>query len=69
MPRCDQCEVLCINGVNCHETGCPNSWKDPATGKPLPRECADCGQDFRPVDDGRLPPQVQHYCADCQYGG
>ncbi len=20
---CDQCEVIAINGVNCHETGCP----------------------------------------------
>lgn len=23
--HCDQCEVLMINGVFCHETGCPNS--------------------------------------------
>lgn len=23
-PRCSQCEVLVINGVACHETGCPN---------------------------------------------
>ena len=21
---CDQCEMLSINGVACHETGCPN---------------------------------------------
>jgi hypothetical protein len=25
--RCDQCEMLSINGVPCHETGCPNSRK------------------------------------------
>jgi hypothetical protein len=25
--RCDQCEMLSINGVACHETGCPNSGK------------------------------------------
>ena len=25
--RCDQCEMLSINGVGCHETGCPNSRK------------------------------------------
>lgn len=23
--RCDQCAELMINGVRCHETGCPNS--------------------------------------------
>lgn len=23
--RCDQCQMLSINGVPCHETGCPNS--------------------------------------------
>ncbi len=22
---CDQCQMLSINGVPCHETGCPNS--------------------------------------------
>ena len=22
--RCSQCEALCINGVPCHERGCPN---------------------------------------------
>ena len=29
--RCNQCEAAMINGVFCHETGCPNSrktWKD-----------------------------------------
>ena len=25
--KCDQCEMLSINGVPCHETGCPNSKK------------------------------------------
>jgi hypothetical protein len=24
---CDQCEMLSINGVACHETGCPNQNK------------------------------------------
>lgn len=23
--RCSQCEALAINGVPCHETGCPNA--------------------------------------------
>lgn len=25
--RCDQCEACMINGVYCHETGCPNTNK------------------------------------------
>lgn len=25
--RCNQCESLYINGVFCHETGCPNTHK------------------------------------------
>lgn len=24
-PKCSQCQALVINGVPCHETGCPNS--------------------------------------------
>ena len=24
-PRCSQCEALVINGMACHETGCPNT--------------------------------------------
>lgn len=23
--RCSQCEACCINGIPCHETGCPNT--------------------------------------------
>ena len=25
--KCDQCEALMINGIFCHETGCPNQNK------------------------------------------
>lgn len=25
--NCDQCQMLSINGVPCHETGCPNARK------------------------------------------
>ena len=34
---CQSCEVLNINGVNCHEIGCPDAWKD------YTRECKECG--------------------------
>jgi len=36
---CNQCEMLTINGVACHETGCPNT----------PRECKWCGETFTPA--------------------
>ena len=26
--RCSQCEALVINGIACHETGCPNVRRD-----------------------------------------
>jgi hypothetical protein len=40
--QCSQCEALMINGVYCHETGCPEAWRDER------RECGWCGQVFRP---------------------
>jgi hypothetical protein len=44
--RCDQCEALVINGVYCHETGCPNSRSrfDAESGEWIKqRECFECG--------------------------
>lgn len=34
---CNQCQMLNINGLNCHETGCPNdrSW-----------QCFECGSEY-----------------------
>jgi hypothetical protein len=42
--RCDNCEALMIDGVYCHETGCPDAWKDTR------RECKWCGSMFKPED-------------------
>jgi len=39
---CDSCEVLYINGIKCHEQGCPEAWKD------YERECKWCGTKFKP---------------------
>ena len=39
---CPLCEALMINGVYCHEQGCPDAWKD------YDRECKECGSSFRP---------------------
>jgi hypothetical protein len=44
--RCDQCEALFINGVYCHETGCPNSHSryDAESGEWIrQRKCFECG--------------------------
>lgn len=42
--RCHSCEVLYINGVRCHETGCPDAWRD------AKRECKWCGTPFTPEE-------------------
>jgi hypothetical protein len=48
------CEVLNINGVNCHETGCTEAWKDAEV------PCAWCDTQFQPEERG------QRLCsADC----
>ena len=51
---CDQCEILSINGVLCHEHGCPNAYRDEK------RKCFDCGFDFSPEE------RFQRVCNDCQ---
>ena len=48
---CDQCEVMVINGVLCHEIGCPAAWKD------YKRNCKWCGQEF-------IPEHVNQVCCD-----
>ena len=40
--KCDQCDVVAINGVVCHEFGCPNKWQDEM------RECEWCGCMYLP---------------------
>lgn len=39
---CNSCVALKINGVLCHETGCPDAWKNEQ------RECGFCGEKFKP---------------------
>jgi hypothetical protein len=44
--RCNQCEASMINGVFCHESGCPNtrSRYDAESGEWIKqRKCFDCG--------------------------
>ena len=49
--KCDQCEALTINGVFCHETGCPNSKKQwYVNGWFDVYHCPECGTDY--FEDG-----------------
>jgi hypothetical protein len=46
--RCNQCEAAMINGLFCHETGCPNSRKTWVADRGewvLFVECRECGAD------------------------
>jgi hypothetical protein len=46
--KCDQCEAAMINGVFCHETGCPNSSKTFVDGEWIRFiECRECGCEVR----------------------
>ena len=49
---CENCNVLNINGINCHELGCPDAWKD------YKRECKWCGLEFISED------KDQEFCND-----
>ena len=40
---CDSCEALMINGVLCHEFGCPDDWEGYEV------ECRWCGRYFVPL--------------------
>jgi hypothetical protein len=58
--RCEQCQVVRINGMRCHEIGCPIAWREEV------RECKECGQEFSPEQ-----PQQDCCSDDCAaaYGG
>lgn len=49
---CKSCETLVINGVLCHEIGCPDAWMNEI------RECDWCGREFKPED------RYQKFCSE-----
>lgn len=51
---CDGCNIQVVNGVVCHEQGCPYVFKDRKI------ECSICGFDFYPED------MFQNICSDCK---
>lgn len=57
---CESCQALRINGILCHESGCPDAWKDKKV------VCKWCGTEFTPEEKG------QQFCSDscyCAYNG
>jgi hypothetical protein len=57
---CKSCEVLVINGILCHETGCPDSWKDKK------HFCKECGEEFEP--ESKFQDCCSSHCY-CMYNG
>jgi hypothetical protein len=41
---CNGCNPIAINGLLCHETGCPEAWRTRT------RECRNCGSEFSPEE-------------------
>lgn len=58
--NCQSCQVVNINGIRCHETSCPDAWRDTA------RACKECGFKFRP--ESRNEVCCSHSC-DVAYAG
>lgn len=50
---CDSCQLVAIQGLVCHETGCRNSHINPRTGKLYRKDCRCCGKEFTPKYDGQ----------------
>lgn len=50
---CKSCNILYINGMRCHEQGCPEAWQD------YDRECHECGSTYRPSE------RNDTICGDC----
>lgn len=51
--NCNGCNPATIQGVICHEHGCPDAWRDKTV------ECRECGSDFLRED------RHQIFCDDC----
>jgi hypothetical protein len=46
--RCDQCQLLRINGLVCHEIGCPVAFRDEK------RVCKNCDRTFKPKEQRQV---------------
>jgi hypothetical protein len=53
---CDGCSPTMIQGVACHENGCPDAWRDSQV------ECEECGCGFHPQS------RHERFCSTECYG-
>lgn len=72
--KCDQCKALMINGVFCHESGCPNRnsvWNEERGRWIKQRECRECGCTIElgevcdcqePIEDDSLEEEPERLC-------
>lgn len=72
LPRmgCDQCEMMQINGVPCHETGCPNMgarWDAENGAWVKQRECFECGMEVD-EDDPCCSAPVMDEAEEARFG-
>jgi len=56
---CQSCEAIVINGLLCHEYGCPDAWRT------YNRECKWCGAEFKP--ENREQTCCSEDCAESYY--
>jgi|GEM_PF-1957580 len=49
---CNGCNLPMVNGVLCHEHGCPDAWRDRQV------ECRECGFEFYPEEER------QEFCSE-----
>ena len=52
---CDSCQIISINGILCHEFGCPDSWKNKK------HSCKECGSEFE------LEEKFEVFCSEHCY--
>jgi hypothetical protein len=45
---CIACDCVYINGLKCHELGCPEAWRE------RKKECKWCGSKFTPEEKGQM---------------
>lgn len=60
--KCESCDSVTINGVFCHEAGCPDAWKNHKYS------CKWCGTEFTPESKEDSFVTCSHSCHVAYYG-
>ena len=62
---CDGCQPLMIQGILCHETGCPFEWKDDLEKMRLEREMVEDSERFFLAQDDLMEWENEQVFQDC----